>query len=351
MQAAFQDAFRKGFRKVLLFGTDIPDLSALHLTEALDALESKDVVLGPSTDGGYWLMGLKRDADLFQGIPWGTEGVLRDTLGAARQRGLSACLLSPLRDIDRVEDLRKFTSLHDSSGPYISVIVPALNEASSIESVLRSAVDEDAEILVVDGGSTDGTLEKAAACGARILKGPRGRAVQQNHGAMRARGRVILFLHADTRLPEKYVAHVFETLMDRRVVLGAFGFKTDLRRPFMRFIQLTTHFRSRYLHLPYGDQALFLRREVFEGAGGFPEVPIAEDVLLVRRLSSRGRIAIAPADCITSGRRWAERGLFRTSLMNQVILAGLMLGISRQTLARLYKGRQAGHGNESPTRL
>lgn len=339
-QAAFRDAFQRGCRKALLFGTDIPDLSARHLEEALDALEGKDVVLGPSTDGGYWLIGLKRDADLYQGIPWGTDGVLRETLRAAKERGLSAHLLSPLTDIDTVEDFGKVMPLHDHpSGPYISVIVPALNEASRVESAVRSAGDEDAEIIVVDGGSTDGMAEKAAACGARILSGPRGRAAQQNLGASSARGEVILFLHADTRLPKHYVSHVFETLMDRKVVLGAFGFKTDLRRPFMRFIQFTTHLRSRYLHLPYGDQALFLRREVFQGAGGFPEVPIAEDLLLVRRLSSRGRTAIAPAYCITSGRRWARGGLLKTSLLNQIILAGLMMGVSPMTLARLYKGK------------
>jgi len=118
------------------------------------------------------------------------------------------------------------------------------------------------------------------------VTGRKGRAAQQNLGAEVARGRVLLFLHADTRLPEDYVSHVFETLMDRRVVLGAFGFKTDLRQTLMRFFEISTHLRSRYLHLPYGDQALFLRRTVFVNTGGFPDVPIAEDLAFVRRLSS-----------------------------------------------------------------
>ncbi|MEW6666315.1 MAG: TIGR04283 family arsenosugar biosynthesis glycosyltransferase [Thermodesulfobacteriota bacterium] len=339
MYAAFEDAFRTGYRKVLLFGTDIPDLSPRHLEEALEALEGKDLVLGPSTDGGYWLIGLKRQADLYQGIQWGSEGVLRETLRAAEQKGLSSHLLSPLTDIDTVEGLRKAMPASASSGPYVSVIIPALNEASNIKSTIGSAKDDESEIIVVDAGSRDGTVESAAAAGARTVEARSGRAAQQNAGAEIARGKVLLFLHADTRLPDGYVSHVFETLMDRRVVLGAFGFRTDLATPLMRLVEIATWLRSRYLHLPYGDQALFLRRAAFMNAGGFPEVPIAEDLLLVRRLSSCGRVAIAPAQITTSARRWEERGILRTSLMNQVVVVGLLLGISQRTLARLYRGR------------
>jgi hypothetical protein len=130
---------------------------------------------------------------------------------------------------------------------------------------------------------------------------------------------------------------VFETLMDRRVALGAFRFKTDLDGPFLRGIEWTTYFRSRYLRLPYGDQALFVRKHHFLATGGFPEMPIAEDLFFVRLMSKQGRIAIAPAHAITSGRRWKEMGVLRTTLINQLILAGFALGISPETLAGLYR--------------
>lgn len=155
-------------------------------------------------------------------------------------------------------------------------------------------------------------------------------------GAAAAKGKALLFLHADTVLPRDYVAGVFETLMDRRVALGAFRFKTDLDRPLMRGIELIANIRSRYLRLPYGDQALFVRKEPFEAVGGFPEIAVAEDLFFVRRVSKLGRIAIAPADALTSGRRWKELGVLRTTLINQLILIGFALGISPKTLAGLY---------------
>jgi rSAM/selenodomain-associated transferase 2 len=221
--------------------------------------------------------------------------------------------------------------------PYLSVIIPALNEAAHIEETILNARSLDAEIIVVDGGSGDRTAERAEHAGAVVIKGPRGRALQQNRGAAAARGSALLFLHADTLLPKDYVTQVFETLMDRRVALGAFRFKTNLDRPLMRGIEFTTQFRSRYLRLPYGDQALFVRKSHFQAAGGFPKMPIAEDLFFVRLMSKQGRIAIAPAHAVTSGRRWKEVGLLRTTLTNQLILAGFALRISPETLAAFYR--------------
>jgi uncharacterized protein len=105
----------------------------------------------------------------------------------------------------------------------------------------------------------------------------------------------------------------------------------------MRFIELTTQIRSRYLMLPYGDQALFMRKSVFEEQGGFQECPLGEDFRLVRRLAKKGRVATVPASVMTSGRRWRERGVIRTTFINQVVVAGLLLGVRSETLARLYK--------------
>jgi len=337
MKAAFLQAFRQGAQQVILHGTDIPDLTTRHIDEAIDALKSHDLVLGPSTDGGYWLIGLKKPANLFDGMEWGTPSVFEKTVAAARVQGLSVHVLAPLTDMDTGEVVSHRMPDWARSRPYVSVILPALNEEAHIVETILSARNPDAEILVVDGGSGDRTVEQAERAGAAVIRGPRGRASQQNRGAAEARGGVLLFLHADTLLPEDYVTQVFETLIDRRVVLGAFRFKTDLDRPLMRGIEFTTNIRSRTLGLPYGDQALFVRKRHFQAVSGFPQLPVAEDLFFVQLMSKQGRIAIAPAHAITSGRRWNEVGVLRTTLINQLILAGFALGISPKTLARLYR--------------
>jgi hypothetical protein len=169
------------------------------------------------------------------------------------------------------------------------------------------------------------------------------RALQQNMGARYARGHVLLFLHADTRLPHDYVNQVFDLLMDPRILVGAFRFKTDLKQPVMRFIEFTTNFRSRYIKFPYGDQGLFVRSSHFHRQGGFPLLPIAEDLFFVKQYKKKGRIGITPAYAITSARRWTEMGVIRASLINQMILMGFMLGISPSTLASIY------HKHENPS--
>jgi len=345
MKAAFLQAFRQGAQQVILHGTDIPDLTTHHIDEAFDALKSHDLVLGPSTDGGYWLIGLKKPADLFDRMEWGSSSVFDKTVAAARAQALSVHVLPPLTDMDTGGTVQRRMPEWATAQPYLSVIIPALNEEAHIEGTILSAGNPDAEILVVDGGSGDRTVERATQAGAAVITRPRGRALQQNRGAAEARGSVLVFLHADTLLPKDYVAQVFETLMDRRVALGAFRFKTNLARPLMRGIEVTTNIRSRFLRLPYGDQALFVRRSCFQAVGGFPEMPIAEDLFFVRLVSKQGRIAIAPAPATTSGRRWKEGGVLRTTFINQIILAGFALGISPETLAGLYRRgtRKKGH--------
>jgi len=337
MYAAFFAAFQRGFRRAVLIGTDIPELRSDHLRQAFDALSENDLVIGPSRDGGYWLIGLNRPAHLFEGIKWGTRAVLGQTLALANGQGLRVKELDYLTDIDTEKELKARLPNWTEKGPYASVIIPALNEALNIEKAINSARNRDAEVIVVDGGSGDDTVARAIRAGAQIEKSSRGRAVQQNRGASVARGSVFLFLHADTRLPQGYINHIFEALMDPETVAGAFRFKTGLDHPLMKLIEFATNIRSRYLKLPYGDQGLFFRRAVFEAVGGFPEVSIAEDLFLMHRISKQGRIGIAPVHAVTSGRRWQTRGPLRTTLINQVIVAGCCLGISPRVLARLYR--------------
>jgi rSAM/selenodomain-associated transferase 2/rSAM/selenodomain-associated transferase 1 len=338
MRASLLDAFREGFRRVILVGTDIPGMQTDHLKQALDALRHHDLVLGPSTDGGYWLIGLSRFADVFQDMAWGTHQVLNQTCALGKSLGLRIYHLNPLTDLDTLEDLRRCIPHESIRRPYVSVIIPTLNESLYIERTIRAAAHGEAEVIVVDGGSTDDTTRRAIRAGARLEKSHPGRASQQNRGAAVAWAGVLLFLHADTLLPGNYVHHVFETLLDQKPTLGAFRFRTDLKMPFLRIIEFLTHVRAKMLRVPYGDQALFMRKSVFQCAGGFPEVPIAEDLFFVRSFTRHGRIRIAPAEAVTSARRWKTMGFLRTTLINQIIVLGCYLSVSPIRLARLYQG-------------
>jgi rSAM/selenodomain-associated transferase 2/rSAM/selenodomain-associated transferase 1 len=339
MEAALGEAIRRGHQRVLLVGTDVPGMTSGHLRDAFDALAEHDVVLGPSRDGGYWLVGVRKPARIFDGISWGSDQVMDQTLDTARRRGLSTILLDPLNDIDTPVDLKAWQPDACWRRPYVSVVLPVLNEAVHIAATLERAVCSDAQVIVVDGGSRDKTVALARAAGVQVVEAPRGRAHQQNHGARLAQGRVVLFLHADTRLPANYVARMFETLLDRRVVLGAFGFKTDEDGLSMQLIERIVHLRATMFRLPYGDQGLFMRKESFDRQGGFPPVPIAEDLFLVRRMARLGRIELARAKVVTSGRRWRNEGTWRTTLINYLIAGGCLLGVDPKRLAALYRSR------------
>lgn len=336
MHLALKSAFDGGARRVVLVGTDIPGLTTGILKQAFNALQKKDIVVGPSTDGGYCLVGMKRLENIFAGITWSQGDVLEKTLALARDKGMTSHLLEPLNDLDTPDDLVREKGANLPS-PYLSVVIPAIDEARQLARTIGAATSPDAEIIVSDGGSRDHTVQIASSLGARIVSGEPGRALQQNRGAAAARGEVLLFLHADTHLPCNYVDHVFETLMDRRTLLGAFRFATDIHTPAMRSVAFFTNLRAGWLNLPYGDQGLFMRKLDFDAAGGFPEVPIAEDLLLVRRMARKGRITLAPAAAVTSGRRWQRLGTMRTTIINAIIAVGSLAGVAPRRLAPLYR--------------
>lgn len=353
MAASLNSALASGYGRVVLVGTDLPDITADHIHRAIQALDDHDLVLGPSIDGGYWLVGARKPVAIFNHMPWGTDGVLARTMDKARRQGLKTTLLDPLNDIDTPDDLKAWQPRQDGQGPYLSVILPVLNEAERIESAIGQVQSPHTQVIVVDGGSRDRTIELAREQGARVIRCPTGRAVQQNLGARLATGHVLLFLHADTRLPREFDTQLFEILMDPDVVLGAFRFKTDLQTPVMRLIEKAANIRSVRFHLPYGDQGFFMRRSDFWRIGGFPNVPIAEDLLLARRLARIGSIETASGHAVTSARRWRSLGVGRTTLINYLIAGGCLLGIDPTRLAPLYgfwtkKKRQKRSGKTSP---
>jgi len=224
-------------------------------------------------------------------------------------------------------------------GLSISVIIPVLNEAATLATtVQRVQMAEAVEVIVVDGGSGDETLAIAKSLNIKAIALPQGgRARQMNTGAKQATGDILLFLHADTRVPLNYPTAIRETLARAGAIAGAFELAIDGREWGLRWVERAVRVRSRLLGMPYGDQALFLPRRTFWDLGGFPDLPIMEDFELVRRLRRRGQIAIAPFPVLTSARRWQKLGILKTTAVNQIIILGYLLGISPTTLARWYR--------------
>lgn len=221
----------------------------------------------------------------------------------------------------------------------LSVVIPTLDEACRIGEAVRSAqraAGSGVEITVVDGGSTDGTPERAAEAGARVLASARGRARQLGVGARASRGDVLLFLHADTALPAGYDTAVCAALADPAVVGGAFRLRFDQRSAALRVVEWGARLRVALFELPYGDQALFVRRETLEAIGGVPQAPIMEDLDLVKALKGRGRLAMLSLDAVTSARRYLARGPLRTVLRHGVAAAAWRIGLDRGRVAAWY---------------
>lgn len=184
-------------------------------------------------------------------------------------------------------------------------------------------------------------MQVARDYGAQIAKSARGRAIQLNAGAAAATGDVLLFLHADCRLPVDSRAAVETALGNPRVGCGAFRHRIDSPRWSLRVIEAADNVRARWLQRPYGDQGLFVRRELFVQIGGYPMTPLLEDVLLVQRLRGLARFRLANAVVETDARRWEQHGVLKTTAVNWLILAGAAVGVPLHRLARLYYGLQA----------
>lgn len=224
-----------------------------------------------------------------------------------------------------------------SSTNIISVVIPTLNEESSLPETVAALPDGLAEVVVADGGSRDGTCEIARSAGCRVVQTGTGRGVQMNAGAAAATGDVLLFLHADTRLPTRAAAEIRRALETPGVVAGGFRLRIGSDDPFLSLVAATANLRTRATRIVYGDQALFVRRDAFEAAGRFPDFPIMEDVALGRRLKRFGAIALVDACVTTSARRWERENPLYTTLRNWVLVSLFLLGVSPHVLARWYR--------------
>ena len=221
----------------------------------------------------------------------------------------------------------------------LSIIIPTLNEAETIGAALAALAPlrkAGAEIIVVDGGSADGTQAKAARFADRVETEPRGRAVQMNAGARMARGDVLLFLHADTRLPGAADSLIEDALTDASRPWGRFDVRIHPPRPLLRMVAWSMNLRSRLTGIATGDQAIFVRREVFERVGGYPEIALMEDVALSRVLKRIGAPACLRARVTTSGRRWERQGTVRMIFLMWRLRLAFFLGADPTELAARY---------------
>ncbi len=225
----------------------------------------------------------------------------------------------------------------------IGVVIPTLNEAQTLPALLADLRElarvVPLDVVVVDGGSGDGTAARAVAGGARVVEAPRGRARQLNRGAMAARGDWLLFLHADCRPGEDARTALLTALEpSARVQAAVFRFAIDLPPFWRRFIESGQAIREALSGLAYGDQGLLIRREVFQAVGGYPELPLMEDVAMIRMLRRRTRVTRLPASLVTSGRRYRRGGVLRTWLKHTALISLYLTGASPARLARWRDG-------------
>lgn len=221
----------------------------------------------------------------------------------------------------------------------LSVIMPALNEAAVIASTLsglQTLKSDEVEIIVVDGGSTDRTAEIAGRTADKVLIEPGGRAIQMNHGAKQARGRYLLFLHADTQLPPNTL-EILHPCFQEKCVWGRFDIRLSGQNTLFRVMEFCINLRSRLTGIATGDQSIFVKRAIFRKLGGYPEIPIMEDIALSKKLKKISTPVCLRQKVSTSSRRWEYRGILRTMLLMWSLRLLYFLGADPRTLARWYR--------------
>lgn len=220
----------------------------------------------------------------------------------------------------------------------LSIVIPVLDEAPLIVEALTRLAPlraRGAEVIVADGGSTDGTLDLVDPLSSRLVRAPRGRAAQMNAGARIATGDLLVFLHADTQLPEG-VDRILEQTQAHEAVWGRFDVRLSGAHPLLRLVETLMNLRSRLTGIATGDQAVFVRRQVFEHIGGFPQIPLMEDIALSKALKRIARPVCLRERVVTSSRRWEGKGTVRTILLMWLLRLRYFLGADPADLARIY---------------
>jgi rSAM/selenodomain-associated transferase 2 len=231
-----------------------------------------------------------------------------------------------------------------------SIVIPVLNETEQINSLIEHIRSQSFEgifeIIVVDGDPKGSTVNIVQDKDVTALITEKGRGRQMNAGAAAAHGEILIFLHADTKLPDNALGKISRVLQDERYVGGAFDLGIDSRRLFLKYISARASLRSRLNRIPYGDQAIFIRKDYFDQIGRFKDIPLMEDVDLMRRIKKdKKMIHILPDKVMTSARRWERDGALYTTVRNQILMALFYLGVSPCRLAKYYWSHSNGNKN------
>ena len=393
MERAFLWAREKGFDRAVMVGSDIADLAASDLDEAFEALASGDAVLGPASDGGFYLIGLKSRSgnpgvSIFRHERWGTEEIFRRTRDELLRSGLSVRLVAKRCDIDTPGDALRLGAsrgapsappdsrshalpaetpetpgassraapamLPDGPSPgsllfasRLTIVIPTLGPPERLRPLLdtlEAGLWPGDSIIVVHGGPDSERLEsadrvEAPGSGTRWIASPPGRGVQMNRGAGEATGDVLWFLHGDSTPPPHFAYQVRKILEAPRASFGCFHLGFLPSTPLLEAIARWANFRTRRLKLPYGDQGFFCRRETFVELGGFQKRFIMEDVDFAKRARSRGELLLLPDTLYTSPGRYLEKGVLRASLQNHLLRFLHFLGVEDEKLYALYYGK------------
>jgi rSAM/selenodomain-associated transferase 2 len=223
-----------------------------------------------------------------------------------------------------------------------SIIVPALHESNMINSLVEHLegmeLSRDAEIIVVDGNPNGDTIQAIESDKVKQMVAPKGRARQMNAGASVAEGETLVFLHADTGLPRNALTKIHLAMAQGEYVGGAFELNFNSEKMRFRMLALLASLRCRLTRIPYGDQAIFIKRDYFNALGGYKDIPIMEDVELMRRIKRKGdKICMIPKQVKTSPRRWEQEGFVYVNVRNTFLFLSYVLGVSPEKLASFYK--------------
>ena len=351
---AISEVLGKGYESCVLTGSDIPELKKEDIEKAFDILEGRDAVIGPSSDGGYYLIGIKQPLKyMFEGKSYGHGSVLEDLKVSLAEHGSSYGMTAEHCDMDTHEDLagyrermRSDRQLRQSStGRFladnmsISVIVPVYNESSTIDKLIAQLdrIRDDCEIIFVDGGSTDGTAAMIPDC-YTLINGPKGRALQMNAGADVSTGDILFFLHCDSELPDDALVEIRRVMSEHEA--GCFGIAFHSRQFFMWTNRVISNHRAFHRRIMFGDQGIFMTKELFERVGKYPEIPLMEDYQLSLNLKAMG---MKPGMCrhriYTSERRYPKKNIPKLRVMWMMVRLRKQYrdGVPIEEIARQYK--------------
>ncbi len=354
MGNAIEEALGRGYKKAVLIGADIPELQAATIESAFQKLDAADIVIGPTDDGGYYLIGMKEAHEAaFNVDKYGDGTVYDNTVMKIRAAGLSVEKTDTCSDIDDKEDILRYcrrmragksekrthTSRFVSDNMHISIIVPVYNEEKTILRMMDQLEQyrDDAEIIFVDGGSTDKTLQLI---GDRhtVIKSEKGRANQMNAGAVYSGGDILMFLHCDSVIPEDMTNEIRDCMASNEY--GCFGIDFAEKHFFIWTNKVISNHRAWNRGLPFGDQGIFIDRELFFEVGMFPALPIMEDYEFGRKLKAMGiKPGRTAKRILTSSRRYGKGtiGILRTEYRMWKLRRLYRMGTDINRISELYR--------------